>query len=283
MDRQIAIVTDSAADLPPGVAEELGVSVVPLRIRFGEQELRDGIDITTEEFWERCTSGNQLPATVAPSVGDFGHTFSSLLKERGYSSIVCVTLSSKVSATYQAAAAAAADASLQGMVEVVDSGTLAIAQGMVVISAAEAAATESQARVVVERVRDIAGRTRLYGVVETLEFLRRGGRIGSVAALVGSALSFKPVIEVRGGVVELESRQRTRRRALDYLIDKVSTLGKVEAWAITHSMAPDVAEVVARLQPLLGASEPIISLLGPVVGTHVGPGTIGVAVRLSNQ
>lgn len=276
----IAVVTDTGADLSPEVQKSTGIKVVPLRIRFGETELLDGVDLTTAEFWKRCATQKELPSTAAPSIGDFKQVFEQASAE-GHQGVLCVTLSSKLSATHQAAVGAAKELAGKVAVEVVDSLTVTVAQGLLARFAAETApeATDlADLRASVDKART---RTKLFGTIDTLDFLHRGGRIGAVAALVGSVLSFKPVIEVRDGLVELESRQRTRARALRYLMEMISGLGKLEALAVGHAMANDIDEVLASLHQAFPQITPDVSILGPSVGTHTGPGTVGIGLRLA--
>jgi DegV family protein with EDD domain len=275
----IAIVTDTGADLAPGIKDLLGIRVVPLRIRFGETELIDGVDISAAEFWKRCSTQKELPSTAAPSIGDFKSVFEEALSD-GHDGVLCVTISSKLSATYQAAAAAAADLAGTAAVEVVDSLNVTVAQGLLTSFAAETAQDCSDLKELRSTVEAARTRTKMFGTIDNLDFLHRGGRIGTAAALVGSVLSFKPVIEVREGIVELESRQRTRSRALRYMLELVSRLGTPEALAVAHAMASDVDEVLSGLHAAFPNLEPSVSILGPTIGTHTGPGTIGIGLRL---
>jgi len=277
----IAVVTDTGADLSPAVQESTGIRVVPLRIRFGDTELLDGVELTTADFWKRCATQKDLPSTAAPSIGDFQTVFEQAAAE-GHGGVLCVTLSSKLSATHQAAMGAAKELAGKVDVEVVDSLTVTVAQGLLARFAAERApqaADLAELRAWVEKARS---QTKLFGTIDTLDFLHRGGRIGAVAALVGSVLSFKPVIEVRDGLVELESRQRTRARALKYLMEMISVLGQPEALAVGHALAEDIDQVLASLHQVFPEITPDVSILGPSVGTHTGPGTIGIGLRLAS-
>ena len=276
----VRVVTDSACDLAPNMAEERGVKVVPLTIRFGQEELVDREQLSTKEFWDRVTTGTVIPETAAPSPGAFRAAFLEAADE-GADGVACVTLSSGVSATYQAACTAAADVAERIRVSVTDSLSLTMGEGLLVLSAVEAAEAgagldEVEAEVV--RRRD---RTRVYGTIDSLDFLKRGGRIGGVAQLMGSLLSIKPVIEIRGGVVELESRQRTRLRSLQYLADKARSAGRLQWIAVANGAAGDVGDLVSRLSEVECAHELLVTDLGPVVGAHGGPGTVGLCFQLA--
>lgn len=276
----IKVVTDSACDLTPQLAEDRGVRMVPLTIRFGGEELVDREQLSTKEFWDRVTTGPLIPETAAPSPGAFQQAFSEAADE-GADGVVCVTLSSGVSATYQAARTAAEQLGGRIPVAVIDSLSLTMGEGLLVLSAIDAAergATLEEIEAEVLRCRDC---TRVYGVIDSLEFLKRGGRIGGAAQLMGSLLSIKPVIEIRNGVVEVESRQRTRARSLQYLADKARSAGRLQRVAVANGAAVDIDDVLSRLGDLDCAHELIVSDLGPVVGAHGGPGTIGLCFQLA--
>lgn len=272
----VRIVSDTACDLPDAVAEQLGIELVPLHIRFGDTELVDRRELGTKEFWARCAAHDELPTTAAPSPGAFEQAYRSLAAN-GASAVVCVTLSSKLSATNEAANQAAR--SLQGElpVHVVDSKSASLGQGLVALSAAEAAAGGAAVEGVVAEAESACRRLSVFGTLDTLENLRKGGRIGGAAAALGTLLSIKPVIEVRNGVVEQESRQRTRAKSLRYLVDKVMAAGPLERLAAMGADAPDLDDFVRMLRDVPCRHPLIVGDIGPVVGTHAGPGTIGLA------
>jgi fatty acid kinase fatty acid binding subunit len=271
----IQVVTDSACDLNPDLAEELGVRVVPLSIRFGDEELTDREQLSTKEFWDRVVTGPHMPQTAAPSPGAFEQVFDHAA-DSGMDGVVCVNLSSKVSATYQAAVTAAQGVSDRIRVEVIDSLTLTMGLGLLVIQAAELASAGQTLDEIVAGVDDAAKRTQVFGVVDSLDFLRKGGRIGGAAHLVGSLLSIKPVLEVRDGVVEVDSKQRTRARAVQYLAHKAADAGRLERIALADGRSPDAAEVVELLGAVRTEHPLELSVLGPVVGSHTGPASLGL-------
>lgn len=275
----IAVVTDSSSDLPADLAAAHHVGVVPLSIRFGDDELVDRRDLTPAQFWARCAASPELPQTSAPSPGAFEAAFRAA-SAYGADGVVCVTLSSKLSATIEAAHAAAKALEGKVAVRVVDSRSVTMGLGMIVLATARAGADSSDLEQVASLAGELAGRTRVYGTLDTLENLKKGGRIGAAQALLGSILSVKPVIEVRDGAVEPGPRQRTRARALAFLADRVAADRPPGDVAIVSGEAPDVDVLRSLLAPHVGADRIVVADLGAVIGSHTGPRTIGVAYQL---
>ncbi|HEX3947196.1 MAG TPA: DegV family protein [Acidimicrobiales bacterium] len=273
----VRIVTDSACDLSPELAGRHRISVVPLTIRFGDEELVDRQDLSPAEFWRRCRSATQLPTTAAPSPGAFAAAFEAAAEDAD--GVLCLTISSLLSATYQSALAAA-EHPLGVPVQVLDTRTVTVGQALLALSAADAADEGRSLPEIVARLEDEMARTEVIGVVDTLDHLQRGGRIGGARALLGSMLSIKPVIAVREGVVAQESRQRTRARSLQYLADKVRAAGPLVRLAVADGNAPDIGVLLSMLEPVQVEHEMVVVDLGPVVGTHAGPGTIGICYQL---
>jgi DegV family protein with EDD domain len=274
---RVRVVTDSAGDLTPALAEERGITIVPLSIRFGSEEFVDGATLTAEEFWRRCKSSDVLPETSAPSPGAFQEAFLGAASD-GYDGVVCINISGALSATYQVARTAADAVSDQVPVRVVDSHSVTMGQGLMVLAAAESAAGGASLDEVEAVVQSRVERTQVFGAIDTLEHLEKGGRIGGARALLGSLLSIKPVIHVVDGVVEEESKQRTRSRQLRYLADKIIGLGNLERVAVCNGAASDLDDLVGLLSGVDVKYPLEVVNLGPVVGTHTGPGTIGVCV-----
>jgi len=271
----IQVVTDSACDLSTTTTEEHDVRVVPLTIRFGAEELVDRDELSGKEFWDRVVTGPDMPATAAPSPGTFQQTFLEA-HEAGSSGVVCATISSGLSATYQSACTAAEAVSDRIAVRVVDTQSVTGGQGLLALAAADMASSGVALDDIAAALEEMKDRTHVYGVVDSLDYLRRGGRIGGAAKLVGSLLSIKPVIEVRDGVVEVESKQRTRSRSLQYLANKALEAGPIERLAATSGVAPDFDQVLDLLRRAQPEHELVIADLGPVVGSHTGPGSVGV-------
>lgn len=277
----IRVVTDSACDLTPAVADAHGIRVVPLTIRFGSEELVDREELSIKEFWDRVVTGPHMPETAAPSPGAFRDAYVEA-GEAGCDGVVCITLSSRLSATFQAATTAMAELPGGPPVSVVDSLSVTMGEGLLVLAAAEMAEQGQTLEQIVTAVESLRDRTYVYGVVESLDYLRRGGRIGGAAHLVGSLLSIKPVIEVRSGVVEVESKQRTRSRSLQYLAGKALQAGALERLAVANGAARDIDEVVSLLEAAHPAHDTVFTDLGPVIGAHAGPGSVGVCFQLAS-
>jgi DegV family protein with EDD domain len=270
----IRVVSDSACDLPPALCEELGIEIVPLTIRFGADELVDRVELTTAAFWDRLARSTVVPETAAPSVGAFESTFRHL-HEGGADGIICINLSSRMSATMQSAQIAAK--ALDGVcpVSVIDSKSASMGIGMLCIEAVRRANEGADLDTIVAAVEDARGRGGLLFTVDTLEYLRKGGRIGGAQAMLGSMLSIKPVITVKDGAVEPVGKVRTRSKALRFVVDHVK--GRpVESLCVLHAQAHDVDDFIAMLEPIMPASKIVVGEIGPVVGVHTGPGTIGV-------
>jgi DegV family protein with EDD domain len=270
----VRIVSDSACDLPPALCEQLGIEIVPLTIRFGADELVDRVELTTSAFWDRLKRSSVVPETAAPSVGAFESAFRAL-HEGGADGIVCINLSSRMSATMQSAQIAAK--SLDGVcpITVIDSKSASMGIGMLCIEAANRAREGDDLETIVAAVENARGRGHLLFTVDTLEYLRKGGRIGGAQALLGSMLSIKPVIKVKDGAVEPAGKVRTRSKALRFVVDRVKER-PVESLCVLHAQAPDVDEFVAMLEPIVPDTEIVVGQIGPVVGVHTGPGAMGV-------
>ena len=278
---QVRVVTDSACDLPQELADELGIEIVPLTIRFGDTELVDRSELTTADFWRRCAASSTLPETAAPPPGLFEAAYRRLAAE-GATAICVVSLSSELSATMQSAQLAANAVRGEIPVDVVDTRSVTVGQGMIAVAAARAAAGGAELTAVAATARSLVARTHVWGALDTLDNLRKGGRIGGAKALLASVLSIKPIIEVVDGKVEEGGKQRTRTKALAFLVDKVREAGPLESLAVMHADTDDVGELVARLQPL-APGEIVVGDIGPVVGAHTGRGTIGVVFQVMGR
>lgn len=271
----VHIVSDTACDLPPAMAEEHGIDLVPLTIRFGAEELVDRRDLSPADFWARVATSPVLPETSAPSPGAFEEAYRRAAGA-GATGVVCVTISAALSATYEAARLAAE--AMQGTlpVRVVDSRAVTMAEGTIALVAARLAAEGKDVDEVAAGAEAMVPRTRTFAALDTLDNLRKGGRIGAAQALLGSMLSIKPIIEVAGGKVEPESKQRTRGRSLRYLADKVRQFAPVENLAVLHGSAPDLEELLDLLSDVCPRDQITVGEVGAVIGTHAGPRVIGV-------
>ncbi|MBU1865633.1 MAG: DegV family protein [Actinobacteria bacterium] len=274
----IRIITDSGCDLPEQTLTDLGVGVVPLTVRFGETDLLDRTDLTIDDFWNRLTGTDEMPQTAAPSVGQFTDAFDHLATE-GADGIVALCMSSAISATHRSAMLAS-DAFDRIPVRVIDSRLVSGALGLAVIETAERALTGDDLDTVAATAADACGATSLYATLDTLEYLRRGGRIGTAAAFVGGLLDVKPIISFEGGEVTAAGRVRTRKRALEDVLDHLRSLrDRVRRLGVIHSEAVELDDFVAEAAAIHGA-QPVVIRIGPVVGTHAGPGVLGVVYRL---
>jgi DegV family protein with EDD domain len=272
----VRIVTDSAADIPPAVAEQHGITVVPLSIRFGDESFVSGVELSAEAFWQKLKTSSDAPATAAPSAGDFQEAFEKLFAD-GATGIVSIHLSSKLSATYQSAVVAAQEVG-DGRVEVVDSLAVSGSQGLLALHAAERAAAGATAAEIVSEVTAMLPTVRLYGAIDTLEYLRRGGRIGGAQALLGTMLKVKPVVSLDDGVVEPVARVRTHAKALEHIAGLVAAdKGRLGRLLVLNGDAPDTDRFLSMLSESVTVPASDIWTLGPIVGAHAGPGILGVA------
>ncbi|MFZ0665021.1 MAG: DegV family protein [Acidimicrobiales bacterium] len=278
----IQLVTDSACDLPDELTESLGIKVVPLSIRFGPEELVDRVELSPKEFWDRVVTGPYIPQTAAPSPGAFQTVFEEAAAE-GKDGIICINLSSKVSGTFQSAKTAADALSDRIRTEVVDSLTLTLGLGLVVLEAVELLASGASMDDVVSGVKDAASRTKVFGLIDSLEFLRKGGRIGGASQLFGSVLSIKPILEVKDGVVEVNSKQRTRTKGISYLDSLAKEAGPLKRIALANGDSPDIEEIADMLRKVRSEHPLELSTLGPVVGSHTGPASMGVCFMLERK
>jgi len=271
----IRIVTDSSCDLPDEVIAQNRIEVVPLTIRFGEEELIDREELSGDEFWRRLTTGAALPETAAPSVGRFQQAFTRMVSS-GADGIVVVGISSKISATLQSATLAAEQYTAGIPIRVVDSSLVSAALGLAVITAAEVAASGASIDEVEAAARHACERGRIFATLDTLEYLRRGGRIGGAQALIGGLLDVKPLVAFEEGKVAAAGRVRSRKKALAAVLEHVQEQqGGIDRLAVVHSDPPDLAEFVRRLAEVY-PGEMMMARFGSVVGTHVGPNAIGV-------
>jgi DegV family protein with EDD domain len=277
-------VTDSSCDLPEGIANELDITIVPLTIRFGDEEFVDREELSTAEFWSRCVNTDRLPETAAPAPGQFEQAFRAAAAD-GATAVIVVSLSSALSATMQSAQLAArtiaGDDTIDLDVRVVDSRTITMGLGTIALACARAARDGAGIDDIEVLANDLVGRTRVYGALDTLENLKKGGRIGNAKALLATALSIKPIIEVTGGIVEQAGKQRTRSKALAHLVDKIRGFdGRIENLAVLHADCSDVDLFVEMLRPVFDG-EIVVGEIGPVIGAHGGRGTIGVAFQVA--
>jgi len=279
---RVAIVTDSTADLAPGTAAAAGIRVVPLFVRFGAEEFRVGVDLTTEQFWTRMLAPDApFPTTAAPSPGTFQATFEACFAE-GADAIVCPTIGSKLSATFQSATLAAR-ALPDREIHVIDTGSTSMSTGIPAQLGAEMATAGATGSEIAAGVRDRLSDVDLYVAVDTLEYLRKGGRLSAARAAIGTLLSVKPIITVRDGIVVMAERPRTRAKARERVIELI-TAAPIERIAFLHTSTSTHEEVQAFCDRLLarvpGGIDPAhisAGLIGASTGPHLGPHLMGAA------
>lgn len=271
----VRIVTDSSCDLTDAEVAAKGIEVVPLSIRFGDEELEDRTELTVETFYERLGTSAALPETAAPAPGKFEAAFRRQA-EAGAEAVVCINISAGLSATMQSAQNAARALEGELDVRVLDSRSITSGLGTQVLLAADAAAAGASADDVVRLVEDLVARTRVFGALDTLENLKKGGRIGNAQALLGSLLSIKPILDISTGVVEEAGKARTRGKALQVLRDRVVEHGDVEHLCVMHGLAPDAPQMLDLLAERYPREQIRVGTIGPVIGTHAGPRVMGV-------
>ncbi len=273
----VKIITDSVADIPPGILKELDISIIPVLVRFGEQTYRDGIDITNDEFYERLVHNKVMPTTAVPSLDMFARTYARLAEETD--EILVIMLSGKLSGLYNAALQSAGLMEGDCHIKVIDSGCAVMSQGFAVIKAAQAAKAGAKIDEILEIVQKTLKRVDMRAAFDTLEFLQRGGRIGRAQALLGSMLKVNPIIMLRDGKVEPAGRARSRAKAIDILYDFVASYSNIEGLAVEDAACPEDGDFLAKRLGTIFPEERILrSRTTPVIGTHTGPGLLLVAV-----
>lgn len=271
-----AVVTDSAANLPPEMAAEHDIFVVPMYLKFGESVYQDGVDLPRDEFYAKLEREEVPVSTAAPSVGDYREAFERALGHA--EGVVCVTVASFVSVSYESARVAANE--LGGRVRVVDSKSASMGEGWAALEGARLAATGAALDDVAARTEEVAARTQLAATINTFEFLRRSGRVHALLAYAGTALNIKPVFALRGGKIEQLGRPRSRARAIERILDETRPLaarGPLHC-AVAHAAVPDEAEaLLSRITGELECVETLLTEFTPLMGAHTGPGVLSIA------
>ena len=273
----VKVVTDSVADLPSEVTRELGITVIPLNVRFGTEVYRDGIDLTAEQFYDKLKHSAVLPVTSVPSPGTFAEAYDRLAEETD--EILVISLSSKLSATCEVALQSIGLMKRKCRVEVVDSQWAVMAQGFMVIAATRAAQAGASLDEVVDITRKTIPRVDFRAAFDTLEYLKRGGRIGKAQAFLGSMLKVNPIITIKDGLVEPAGRTRSRAKAIEHLYNFAVRFSHIKGIAVEDAACPKDAELlVERLNSKFPKEHIYCSKTTPVIGTHTGPGLLLVAV-----
>ena len=274
---RVLVVTDSSATVPAGLVENLDIRVVPILLNLNGQTYRDGIDITPGEVYRLLRSSTRLPTTSAPSAGDFLRVYAAAAQEA--SGIVSIHLPPELSATYTVASTSGQ--LVDGTpIRIVNSQSVAMGQGFVVIEAARAAASGADLDAVVARAEQVARKVHVYAALDTLEYLRRGGRVGGAAALAGTMLKIKPMVYVAGGTVNAFAKPRTMPRAIQLMLEEMARKAEDLTLhvSVLHADASDEAEELRqRVEASFDCAELYVTEFTPVMGVHAGPGVLGVA------
>ena len=282
----IRIVTDSTSDLPPEVCKELDITVVPLTVNFGDTGYRDGVDLSADEFYKRLITSDKLPTTSQPSAGAFSEAYKEVAKNTD--EILSIHISGKLSQTYNSARLAASEMQGGCNVQVMDSLQVSMGLGCIVMAAARAARDGASMEDLQQLVSRMMSGTRTLSLLEALEYLAKGGRIGKVQAYLGNSLRplaiFKviPIVEVRDGEAHPLARVRTRQKGLDRLLSEAGSATGITMAGVAYSTNREEAEsVMESLRPLVNSGNVILSRFGPVLGTHLGPGALGLGFTTS--
>jgi DegV family protein with EDD domain len=274
---RVKILTDSTADLPPGVAEELGITVLPLTIQLGNKKLRDGIDVTPADFVERMGHATTPPVSLPPTAKQFEEAYAELTK--GGHAIVAIHISSKLSQTWRTATRVAAPLLGRHKIVVIDSQLVTVGLGMLVTAAARAAASGASLDEVVRLVRGMIPRIYIGFFVETLDFLERGGRIGKAQAVLGTMLNIKPLLILEEGEIVALEKVRNRAKAIEKLVEFITEFTHIQKLVVLHGNTPlDVQMLIEQTGLVIPNLDISVDHYGPVTATHVGTDALGVIV-----
>ncbi len=277
---KVVVVTDSTANLPPELREEYGIPVIPLKIHWGDQTFIDGVTIHADHFYKVLKSRPDLPTTSQPSAGEFIEFFRRVAREHQATTILGIFISSELSGTLYSAAQAQAELRDELHIELVDSRFVSMGTGFQVLAAARAAREGANLDEILQRVLMVRAKTELLFVVDTLDYLHKGGRIGGAARLLGTALNLKPLLAIKNGRVEAVEKIRSRKKSLERLVElaeqQLAGRYPAELCVVTTEMDAETAELTAAVTNRLRPRRLYSTVLTPVVGTHGGPGTLGI-------
>ncbi|MFN8498509.1 MAG: DegV family protein [Anaerolineae bacterium] len=273
----VHVVADSASDIPPVVAEMLGITQVPVLVQLGDETFRDRVDLQPSEFYDRVVNSKIAPKTAANAPGVYSEAFERLTANGD--SVLCVTVAASLSGIYNSARIGAQE--FGDRVRLADSKSASMGEGLIAIQAARAAQQGASLDEMADLCTRLAPKTHVWAALNTLEFLHRGGRLSATRAFVGSLLQVKPILDVYNSDVAVVERIRTMRKAIDKLVELVKTAGAADEMCILYSGSKDLAdEVRARLADDFPTNKMFIAEAGPSIGTHAGPGAVGVAAIL---
>jgi DegV family protein with EDD domain len=273
----VKIITDSMADLPAELMKSLDITVIPINVLFGTASYRDGVDLTSDQFYSKLVASKINPTTAVPGLGVFMEIYEEVAKSA--SEILVLTISHKLSATYETACRAAEMVKTKSRIEVIDTLHVIMGEGLIAIQAAKAAQAGAGIDEIIKQVQDNIPRTEERMAFDTLEYLKRGGRIGTATAFLGSILKLNPVLRLKDGEVFPLSRERSRTKAIEELYNATLEFANVEAIAVEDATTPDEADKLSQRLKLKYPNKPIYrSKVGAVMGTHVGPRVIAVTI-----
>jgi DegV family protein with EDD domain len=274
----VKIVTDTTADLPPQLAKELGITMVPVYLRFGEEVFRDVVDISQDEFYRRLMHGGIHPSTTQPSPQDFIDVYKELGKTAD--GILSIHVSSKLSGTYNSALRAKETLGGKCPIEVIDSEVVTMGLGQLAIAADKMAKSGMSLQQIAKEVRQMIPRIRILGLLDTLKYLALGGRIGKMQALLGSVLNIKPMLTIKDGVLTPAGRARSRNKGIEMLFEYVKNTPEIQDLAVVYNTTLDEAKaLIGRLETIFTEGKITLARLGPALGVHTGPGILLVALR----
>jgi DegV family protein with EDD domain len=275
---KIKVVTDSSADLSQDIVRELGITTVPLYVRFGDEIFRERVTITDEEFYKRLTEGPVHPSTIQPGPNDFIEVYQKLSREA--EGILSIHISSKLSGTHNSAIQAKNMMTSSVPIEIVDSQSVSAALGLIVIAAAKLAGQQKDLKEVVKETNEMIGKTHLLGLLDTLKYVEKGGRIGKARALLGTMLNIKPLLTLKDGEVVPAGQVRTRKKGMEQLLSMVETAKQIDDVAVAYNTTREDAESLSKQIASLAAKPKVrVFKLGTTLGVHTGPGTLIVALR----
>jgi DegV family protein with EDD domain len=272
----VRVISDSSCDLPEEIVRRLDIEIVSLSIRFGDEEFTDRVDLTPAEFWAKCKASKTLPATAAPSPGSFQAAYERA-HHGGFDGVIVLTLSAALSATHQAAVLASEAVTEKIPVRIIDSKAVSMALGLLVLDVAELAQSGATLEQLVEHAEKQLPKVGIIAMLDTLEHLVKGGRVGGARALIGQVLAIKPLLELNNGVVAEAGRQRTRAKALATISAVARTHTPLRRLAVVHGDSNELKALEALVADIPIEFPLIIADMGPTVGTHGGPGIIGVS------
>lgn len=272
----IRIVTDSTCDLPIEIINKYEITVIPIYVNLGEKSYQDGIDLNRQEFYSKLESSRIVPSTSSPSIDSFVNAFTNLAN-KGTDAILSIHVSSKVGGVFNVASLAAKSVK-QGLVRPFDAGQISLGTGFIVATAAKMAQAGKDLHEIITRIQDLVERTYTFAIVDNLKFLQRSGRISQFKTMLGSLIHVKPLLQFHKGVATVKVL-RTTSSAIRYLLAAITSLGQLEKISVLHINAPEKAnqlkEVLSKEFPGLSVSNAIE--VNPAVGTHIGPGAVGIA------